>query len=317
MSPATLLISFFVFTLAAVGAVGYLFMLRQARQAPADAGMLPAPPANEPRIEILNQPDLPAAQAAVLDVFRSLGDFVPEALGKPEEARKHLLLAGYRWPSAVPTFIGIKFAVAITFGLAGVWAAATFGGPDTGWLLPGICGVGFGFLVPDRVLDRMARARAARMRRGLAPALDLMLLAVESGQGIDAAILSTSRGLHNTQPDLATEFMQLHLELRAVTTRTDAYRSFAQRIQDKEIKKFTALLIDTDRFGSNLGPALRGHSHYLRTRIRQSAQERARKVAVKLIFPVFFLIFPSVILVTLGPAVIMITQQLGKMLNDF
>jgi tight adherence protein C len=143
-----------------------------------------------------------------------------------------------------------------------------------------------------------------------------MVLAVEAGQALDATILDTSRGLRISHPDLAAEFTQLHLELKANTSREDALRNFALRTRDSEIKKLAALLIDTDRFGTSLGPALRVHSRYLRTRFRQSAQERARKVGVKLIFPVFFLIFPSVILVTLGPAVILIATQMKSMLGQ-
>jgi tight adherence protein C len=200
---------------------------------------------------------------------------------------------------------------------AGVWATVMFR-PDADLLqmiLPAICGIGFGFLLPDRVLDRLARNRVDRLRRGLPAALDLMVLAIEAGQGLDAAILDTSRGLRATHPDLAAEFTQLQLELRANTTRAEALRNFAERSKDMELRKFANLLIDTDRFGTSLGPALKTHARYLRIRFRQIAQERARKVGVKLIFPVFFLIFPSVILVTLGPAVILIFTQMQHMLE--
>jgi tight adherence protein C len=108
----------------------------------------------------------------------------------------------------------------------------------------------------------------------------------------------------------------MHLELRAGAARADALRGFAERAHEPEVRKFVALMLDTDRFGSSIGPALRTHTHYLRTRFRQAAQERARKVAVKLIFPVFFLIFPSVVLVTLGPAAILIYTQLGSLLGQ-
>jgi tight adherence protein C len=152
------------------------------------------------------------------------------------------------------------------------------------------------------------------LRRGLPAALDLMVLAVEAGQGLDAAILDTSRGLRGTHPDLAAEFTQLQLELKANTTRAESLRNLEARSHDIEIRKFVNLLIDTDRFGTSLGPALKTHARYMRIRFRQLAQEKARKVGVKLIFPVFFLIFPSVILVTLGPAVILIFQQMKDLL---
>jgi tight adherence protein C len=306
MTTAGLLITFFVFTLMAVSAAGYVLVLKpsgaEGESADASAGAF------------LNEPDLPATQAAVLDIFSVIGRAFPRGNGQRESARKLLLLAGYRWPSAVGSFLGIKIATAFTMGVAGAWASVTFGDGSAS-SLASLCGIGFGFLMPDRVLERVAHARGERLRRGLPAALDLMVLAVEAGQSVDAAVLETARGLRVSHPDLASEFTQLHLELRAEASREDALRNFAARCQDSEMRKFSALMMDTDRFGSSLGPALRTHSHYLRTRFRQCVQERARKVGVKLIFPVFFLIFPSVILVTLGPAVILVMEQVSKMVG--
>ncbi len=307
MTTTALLVSFFLFTLLGVSAAGYLLVLKPSR-AEGDDGEFSVQ-------SVLNQPDLPATQAALLDIFSLLGNRFPESSSQRESARKLLLMAGYRWPSAVSTFLGIKCSTAFTLGVAGAWASLTFNDGNA-VSLAAICGFGFGFLLPDRVLERVARARGDRLRRGLPAALDLLILAVEAGQSVDSGILETSRGLRVGHPDLAAEFTQLHLELRAEASREDALRSFAAPTQDQEIRKFAALIMDTDRFGTSLGPALRSHGHYLRTRFRQSAQERARKVAVKLIFPVFFLIFPSVILVTLGPAVILIFTQMTKLVGQ-
>jgi tight adherence protein C len=305
---AGLLIGLFFFVLAAVSAVGYVFVLRPSRE---DGGtiFIPSPIA-------LDQP-VAGAQAAVADLFRLIGEAMPGGQEQANAARQKLMIAGYRWPSAVSVFLGIKCASAVMLAAAGVWATVMFR-TDADLLqmiLPAICGIGFGFLLPDRVLDKLARNRVDRLRRGLPAALDLMVLAIEAGQGLDAAILDTSRGLRATHPDLAAEFTQLQLELRANTTRAEALRNFAERSKDMELRKFANLLIDTDRFGTSLGPALKTHARYLRIRFRQIAQERARKVGVKLIFPVFFLIFPSVILVTLGPAVILIFTQMQHMLE--
>jgi tight adherence protein C len=311
---ADLLIGLFLFVLAAVSAVGYVFILRPSRN---EAGTAEIPtPGILDRLTI-HQPEMPGAQAAVADVFRLIGEAMPGGQQGADAARQKLVVAGYRWPSAVSIFLGIKCATAAMLAGACVWAAVIFR-PDVEPIqlfLAAICGAGFGFLVPERMLDRMAQKRVERLRRGLPAALDLMVLAIEAGQGLDAAILDTSRGLRATHPDLATEFTQLQLELRANTTRADALRNFAERSKDLELRKFANLLIDTDRFGTSLGPALKTHARYLRIRFRQIAQERARKVGVKLIFPVFFLIFPSVILVTLGPAVILIFTQMQHMLE--
>jgi tight adherence protein C len=105
------------------------------------------------------------------------------------------------------------------------------------------------------------------------------------------------------------------MELRTGGTRAESFRALAARNNEPELRKLANLLIDSDRYGVSIGPALRSHAKYLRTRFRQQAQEKARKVGVKLIFPVFFLIFPSVLLVTLGPACIMMYTQLNNLLK--
>lgn len=308
MTHFELLIAFFVFTLAAVAGAGYVFVMRPASAEGTESDLPPANPANLPGAEP------PGAQNAVIDIFRMIGEAVPGMDSQAVAARRQLILAGYRWPSAVSTFLGIKCAFALALGLTGLWAALTFASDPSLAFLPAICGLGFGYLLPDRVLERMARRRLDRLRRGLPAALDLLVLAVEAGQGLDAAILDTSRGLRVSYPDLSAEFTQLQLELKANTSRADALRNFAVRNHDLELRKFVNLLIDTDRFGTSLGPALKTHARYLRIRFRQIAQEKGRKVGVKLIFPVFFLIFPSVILVTLGPAVILIFTQMQNLL---
>jgi tight adherence protein C len=308
MTSATLLIVFFLFTLAAVSAAGYAFVLKPSRIA-GQRGNAASP-------LTLNHPDLPAAQAAAVDIFRMMGEALPSWAARTSELRAQLAAAGYRWPSAVSVLLGIKCATALMLAAVGAWAAVTFGQQASGALLPAACGLAFGYMIPDRILSRLVLRRSALLRRGLPAALDLMVLAVEAGQALDASILDTSHGLRISHPDLASEFTQLHLELRANTSREDALRNFARRTRDSEIQKFAALMVDTDRFGTSLGPALRVHARYLRTRFRQAAQEKARKVSVKLIFPVFFLIFPSVILVTLGPAALLIFTQMKNLLGQ-
>ena len=300
MTPG-LLAAMFLFVLGAVTAAGYVFVLRPSR----NEGQLPAGLS-------LTGPHLPGAQAAVADALRMIGEALPSNKNQGE-MRNELMAAGYRWSSAVPVFMGIKGASALLLGIAGAWAGMAGESNLQSAALAGMCGLGFGYLLPDRVLTRLARHRVAQLRRGLPAALDLMVLAIEAGQGLDAAILETSRGLRITHPELASEFTQLQLELKANTTRAEALRNFTSRSRDIEVRKFANLLIDTDRFGTSLGPALKTHARYLRIRFRQTAQEKARKVAVKLIFPVFFLIFPSVMLVTLGPAAIMLITQMKNL----
>ncbi len=302
-----LLFGLFLFVLAAVSAAGYVFVLRPSKTEGADIVI--------PQGISLNQRDLPAAHAALIDTFRFLGESLPLP-GNREDLRRQLVMAGYRWPAAVAIFLGIKAASALLFGVAAGWAAVINQPEPFAIILASVCGLGFGYLIPDRVLDKLGAARVGKLRRALPAALDLLVLAIEAGQGMDAAILDTSRGLRATHPELAAEFTQLHLELKANTSRADALKNFANRSNDTELRKFANLLIDTDRFGTSVGPALKTHARYLRIRFRQIAQEKARKVGIKLIFPVFFLIFPSVILVTLGPALILLFSQMKDLMGQ-
>ena len=241
-----------------------------------------------------------------------VGDQAPAAAKQFESpVRRRLFLAGYRDASAPSIFRGLKYVSVVIFAIAGVFAGSL---NDGNGIIGGLCMGGLGFMLPDQILAKLASRRLKRLRLGLPAALDLMVLSVEAGQSLDTAILETARGLRTTYPEIAAELSLLNVDLRANTSRMEAMKTFGERSGEPEIKKFSNLLIDTDRFGTSLAPALRNHARYLRTRSRQQAQEKARKVGVKLIFPVFFLIFPSVILVTLGPAVIMVSTQLTKYL---
>jgi tight adherence protein C len=299
----------FAFIMAAITIAGYYFFLRGSQAANETS-------ASSPATISLTEPSMRPSQAALVDVFRSIGENFPGAKQEKNPYRKQLLRAGFRWASALPVFYGIKCGASVL--LACIFAILTLifrGGDVSAILLPMVCGAALGFLIPDRFLKSRIQARAKRLRTGLPAALDLMVLSVEAGQSLDLAIADTSRGLRVTHPELSSEFVHVYLELRASSSRAEAFRKLTERNQEPELRKLATLLIDSDRFGSPLGPALRMHSKYLRIRFRQQAQESARKVGVKLIFPVFFLIFPSVLLVTLGPACIMMFQQLSTMLR--
>jgi len=294
---------FFAFVLTAVLAAGYLFQRGTERRGAERPTMLSA------------EPGFPGSGAVLLDLFRSIGENFPAAKNEKNPYHIRLASAGYRWSSALPVFYGIKCGSALFLaGLLGIFALL-YRSDASAALLPMLCGLGLGFMLPDRVLAARTRARARHLRSAIPPALDLMVLGMEAGQSLDQSIADASRSLKRTHPVLSAELAQLYLELRTSSSRADSFRGFSLRNKEPELRKLANLLIDSDRFGSSIGPALRSHAKYLRTRFRQRAQEKARKVGVKLIFPVFFLIFPSVLLVTLGPACIMMYQQLKMLLQ--
>lgn len=294
MTETTVLLLFFVAVLGGVLGAGYLVLSRE--ESTAGSG----------------QPE--TTRQFLAGTLHVLGELVPA----PKAAgalRRKLVSAGYRAPNSVSTFNGISWSLAGLLGIISAIAALIARGSFSDMLLPAICGAGFGYLLPNRGLERAVKSRAERISAGLPTALDMLVLSVESGQALDQSIADTAREIRRPYPDLSDELQQVQLQLRASTSRADVFRDLSARVPDFDVRKLCNLLIDSDRFGTSLGPTLRTHARYLRIRRRQVAQERARKVGAKLVFPIFFLIFPSVLLVTLGPAVLQIMSSLGPLVN--
>jgi tight adherence protein C len=306
MTDVWISFAFFLFVLLAIVAGGYILLMRPSAMADPgrtggrlDAGSL----------------ETEADGSLFGRAFESVGSLVPAARKADNPIRRQLAQAGYYDPSALAIFYGLRCAAGLTIAALFAFAASMLHGEANAGILPAAGGAGLGFMMPSLLLRRSIRGRRARLRRGLPTALDLCVLSLEAGQSLDQALIEASRGLQRSFPDLSTELQMAVLEARASNDRTEALRNLAARSGDTEIRKFAVLLNDADRFGGSTAPAVRNHARYLRIRMKQQAQEAARKVSVKLIFPVFFLIFPSVLLVTLGPAVIMVMTQLHGILS--
>ena len=297
MSDLWIIAGFFLSVMGMVLAGGYLVMERRTR-----ASLEVAVP-------------LSVETSVVGGALLSLGRVFPGTGRNNEAARRLLVAAGYNKAAAVTIFQGVKCATALALGIATVFVTLLVRGELGPALVPFLAVAAFGYLLPVRLLNRRVRARQRAIHRGLPTALDLCILSLEAGQTLDQALSETSRGLQRSCRELAAELELTFLETRASNDRASALRNLADRTQEPETRKLVALLMDADRFGTSIVPALRNHSKYLRMRLRQQAQAAARKVSVKLVFPVFFLIFPSVILVTLGPALIMVFTQLQGLLD--
>ncbi|MBI4893199.1 MAG: type II secretion system F family protein [Acidobacteria bacterium] len=240
-----------------------------------------------------------------------LGALIPGDRGGRDPFRNRLQAAGFRSPHASAIFQGTKIATALALALTLGWIGLLDKESLPLGLLLAVCGAGFGFLLPDRVLESMVRRRTRELERALPNALDLLVLGVEAGQSLDSALADTSRELRAVYPELSSEFAQVQVEARAGRSKAEVLHALGQRTQSKEIRKLATVLADTERFGTSLGPTLRTHARYLRTRRRLEAQESARKLSAKLVFPVFFLIMPSVFIVTLGPAVLTFFESIS------
>ncbi len=231
----------------------------------------------------------------------------------PEEVsvvQKRLIRAGYRKDAAVNLFYGFKVLVPLTLvALATVTRVYEYGP----LFVYGVCG-GVGFLLPDFWLGNRIRNRQLSIRLGLPDALDLMVICMEAGLGLDQTIHLVAAEQRYTHPEISDEFAVVNLEQQAGRPRADAWKNLAERTDVDAVRAVVATLIQADKYGTSVAKALRTHSESLRTRRRQQVEEEAAKTAVKLVFPLVFCIFPSLFVVALGPAVIKIVEDFNKYL---
>jgi tight adherence protein C len=170
-----------------------------------------------------------------------------------------------------------------------------------------------GFFLPRYVLVRMIRSRQQLVRWGLADALDLMVISIEAGLGLNAAMMKVSSELKDVHPDISEEFELANLEIRVGRERDEALRNLAERTGVDDLRSLVAMLIQTDRFGTSIAKAIRAFSDSLRTKRRQRAEQAAQKAAVKLLFPLACFLFPTLFIAILGPAALQLMDTLGKM----
>jgi tight adherence protein C len=250
------------------------------------------------------------------DVLARLGNAVPLAPQDTTAMQRRLIRAGFRGPGALKTFYGTKIALAIAAPLlAAVLASPSDTGQNhqTAFILASVAA---GFLAPNQFVRLKRRRRERELRRGLPNALDLLVVCVESGLGLDQAIMQVSKELMSAHPEISEEFALINLELKAGKRRVEALRNLADRTGVEDIKRLAAVMIQADRFGTSIGQSLRGHSDYMRVQKRQQVEEKAAKLGVKLVFPIFFCILPSLFVVTVGPMVVRIVRDLLPMMNN-
>jgi tight adherence protein C len=248
-------------------------------------------------------------------MFKKIGKHAPPAKAADHSlTRLPFLRAGIRSDSAIAVFWGVKivFALALPLGFLGVWAsgARTMGYQLTLALLV-FCAL-LGFYLPDLYLRHRSDSRRSKILKALPDALDLMVICVEAGMGLDGAINKVAGEIRMSCVELGEELQLMNLELRAGKQRNDALRNLAARTNLDEISSLTTLLIQTDKFGTRMADALRVYSDSYRTQRYQKAEELAAKLPVKMVIPLVFFILPSLFLVILGPAAINIYQVLVK-----
>ncbi len=239
-------------------------------------------------------------------------------LSAPEEGfeasalRRRFINAGIRNAAAPAAFFGVKTILAIGLPMIVFAGLTVTGSPAKGtallvWLL---LAASFGYYLPNVVLGRMVFLRQREIFETFPDALDLMTVCMEAGLGTEAALNRVADDMVHKSVVLSDELRLVNLELRAGAPRERALRNLALRTGVEEVDGFVSMIIQAERFGTSIAQSLRVHADMLRTRRRQRAEETAAKIALKLLFPLIFFIFPSLMLVLMGPAMIQIYRVL-------
>lgn len=246
----------------------------------------------------------------VRQLLQWVGEKLPQDPMSASLTRRQLMVAGYRSDAALPVFIGIRTLVTVA-AVAAAWLIV----PIFTW--PLILKIGLvvvsgvlGHMLCNFGLDILGEQYQEKLRLALPDALDLMVVAVEAGLGLDQAIMKVSEELASTHPELCRELSLVSLETRAGVKRADALRNMADRTMEPELRKLVAVLVQTDRFGTSVADALRTHADFMRVRRRQLAEEKANKLPPKLTVVIFFTILPAIMIVAGGPAILRLFREL-------
>jgi tight adherence protein C len=244
----------------------------------------------------------------VRDTLANVGKILPPpSTEKANRTQLLMIRAGYRSPEAILAMRGVKmvfpFATLAVVYFTGLYHINVFFIPVVAFVL--------GYLVPDMWLTWRVSARQRKLRRALPDALDLLVICVEAGLGLDQALMKVSQDMRIAHPQLSEELHLVNLEMRVGKTRIDALRELARRTGLDDIKALVAMLIQTERFGTSIAQSLRVYSDDMRLKRRQRAEEMSAKTSVKMVPALVFFIFPALMVVILGPALITLSHQLG------
>ncbi|MBI4477763.1 MAG: type II secretion system F family protein [Acidobacteria bacterium] len=263
----------------------------------------------EVRVEPAPGSTTPSAQA-VVKALKKVGSRVPRSPAEMGRLQLRMTQAGYRGPEALPIFYGLRVVLAIAAFL--LFATPVLGRPD---LVLALAALGVAYILPGMVIARLAKRRQHRIQLALADVLDLLVVCVEAGLGLDQAMVRVGQELEFAFPDLADELRIVNLELRAGKPRVEALKNLADRTGLDDVRSLVSMLVQTDRFGTSIAQSLRVHADTLRTKRRQRAEEAAAKTGVKMVFPLVFCIFPAIWVVTIAPAAIKFITVLMPMVK--
>lgn len=257
--------------------------------------------------------DLTPVASVAERVAAPLHRLAPPSAAEARKLQKQLMQAGYRKTHAPVVYRAIQLAVLAAAPGAVAVGCALFAYPLESAMIWILLAFVAGFFMPRYVLHRMIKARQQRVRWGLADALDLLVVSIEAGLGLNAALVRVGDELREVHKEISEEFELTNLEIRVGRERDEALRNLAERTGVDDLRSLVAMLIQADRFGTSIARAVRVYSDSLRTKRRQRAEQAAQKAAVKLLVPLALFLFPTLFIVILGPAGLNLMDTLGNL----
>jgi tight adherence protein C len=242
-------------------------------------------------------------------VLEAVGENVASGRTDAGATRQFLLQAGYPDPSAVAIYWAARFTLAMGLCVASLLFLPLFDIPFLQVLLGVMWLTALGWVAPTFYVRARLKARQKQVQLALPDMLDMMVVCVEAGLGLNQAIVRVADEIDHVSPVMSEQLAIVNLEMRAGTPREEALKNFAERTGLVDIRSLVSMLIQTDRFGTSVADALRVHADTMRTKRRQRAEEAAAKTTIKLVFPLVLFVFPAMFVVVLGPSVIAIFRM--------
>jgi tight adherence protein C len=310
--PLLLSIILFLMVMSLIAGVGYRLYYKPGKF----MRQLGAPVISDAQRMALTSSEAPAP-GSVVTFLQDLGSKIPSSEAEVATLKAELIRAGFRSDTAAPVFYGIRIVSTLALLVGALVLEARMPSNPMLKVMLMVFGCAAGWILPRFFLEKRMKKRQEIIRLSLPDALDLLVVSIEAGLGLDQAIQHVAKELQSTHPELSEDLGLITLEMRAGKRRSDALKNFAERTGEDEVRKLVAILVQNDRFGTSMGESLRTHSDFMRTRRRQEAEERAGKVGVKLVFPIFFFILPSMLIVAAGPGLLQIFKNLFPMMQSF
>ena len=245
-------------------------------------------------------------------VAAPINRLLPPSATEAHKLQKQMLQAGYRSYNAAVIFRAVQLLCALIFPGAVVLLGTVLRAPLSKMFIWGMLALALGFYLPRYILRKKINARQQRVTWGLADALDLLVVTVEAGMGLNAALVRVGDELKNVHPDIHEEFDLTNLEIRVGRGRDEALRNLAERTGVDDLRSLVAMMVQADRFGTSIARAVRVHAEALRTKRRQRAEEITQKAALKLLFPLTCFLFPTLFIFVLGPTVLNLIDMFKK-----